>query len=140
MIRIGLILALICGSAPVFADTVVAKRTIRAQEVIGLEDVTVIKSDTPGAAQAIEQVAGFEARKIIYAGRPISMQDLGAPALVERNALVKLGFKANGLVIMTEGRALSRGSFGERIRVMNLESKTSVSGTIGGDGIVWVNE
>jgi len=42
------------------------------------------------------------------------------------------------LLILTEGRALTRGGVGEMIEVMNLTSRTKVSGQIGTDGVVYV--
>lgn len=40
----------------------------------------------------------------------------------------------------TEGRAFGRGFEGQRIRVMNLASKTSIFGTIQQDGSVRVSK
>ena len=40
------------------------------------------------------------------------------------------------LVITAEGRSLGRGSIGDRILAMNLGSHTTVSGTIGADGLI----
>ena len=44
----------------------------------------------------------------------------------------------DGLRILTEGRALARGGVGDVIRVMNLSSRTTVSGRIAADGSVHV--
>lgn len=140
MIRFWLIMVCLCSALPANSDTVVATRTIRALEILTADDVTLVEGKTQGSAQLVEQVVGLEARRVLYAGRPISLSDLGAPAVVERNGLVKLGYRLNGLLIMTEGRALSRGGFGERVRVINMRSKKTVTGTIGGDGVVWVSE
>jgi flagella basal body P-ring formation protein FlgA len=81
---------------------------------------------------------GMEARVAIYAGRPVRAQDLGAPALVERNQLVPLIYLSGGLAISTEGRALARGAAGEVIRVMNLSSRNTVNGRVGPDGAIYV--
>jgi flagella basal body P-ring formation protein FlgA len=62
--------------------------------------------------------------------------DLGPPALVDRNQIVALDFRAGGLSIRAEGRALARGGAGDVIRVMNLASRTTVSGRIRPDGVV----
>ncbi|MEM9126779.1 MAG: flagella basal body P-ring formation protein FlgA, partial [Pseudomonadota bacterium] len=42
------------------------------------------------------------------------------------------------LSITTEGRALGRGAAGDRIRVMNLSSRTTVTGLIRPDGQIEV--
>ncbi len=123
---------------PAMAETVIAKHTIRAQQMISASDVSLATGYTPGAASSIEEVAGFEARRIIYAGRPIPLGDIGPPALVERNGIVSLAYRVSGLTITTEGRALARGGFGDRIRVINLDSRTAVTGVIDETGTVWV--
>jgi len=133
-------LILVFFAGPLFAETVVAKRTIRAQEIISRSDIRVIAETVPGMANSIDAVAGLEARRIIYAGRPVSMNDIGQPALVDRNQIVPLAYQTGGLIIKTDGRSLGRGGLGDRIRVINLESRTTVSGKIGPTGTVWVGQ
>jgi flagella basal body P-ring formation protein FlgA len=58
---------------------------------------------------------------------------------VDRNQMVSLVFRSSGLTILTEGRALDRGGVGDVIKVMNLASRTTVTGTIAPDGSVMVN-
>ena len=133
-----LLVALLLLTAPALAESVVATRTIRAQTVISAEDLTVVDATLPGALADPGLAVGQEARVAIYAGRPVRAQDLGAPALVDRNQLVSLIFLSGGLAISTEGRALARGAEGEVIRVMNLSSRTTVSGRVGPDGAIYV--
>ena len=71
-------------------------------------------------------------------GRPVRAVDVGPPAIVDRNDLVVLVFNRQPLSISTEGRALGRGAVGERIRVMNLSSRTTVTGLIRPDGQIEV--
>jgi len=123
---------------PAFGDSVVATRTIRALAVIGPDDVTVVAADIPGALSDPAQVLGLEARVAIYAGKPVSRSDLGAPALVERNQVVTLIYMTGGLAISTEGRAMERGAEGKVIRVINLASKATLSGRVGPEGAVHV--
>lgn len=131
--------ALLCALAlPAPADTVVAARTLRAASLIGPGDVTVTPGNTPGALSDPAEAVGLEARVALYAGRPIRRGDLGPPALVERNGIVRLVFRRGGLAIVTEGRALARGGAGDVIRVMNLASRTTVNGVISADGAVHV--
>jgi flagella basal body P-ring formation protein FlgA len=123
---------------PVLADSVVATRTIRAHAVIGPEDLTLVEAILPGALGDPAAAIGLEARVAIYAGRPVGPDDVTAPALVERNQLVPLIYLSGGLQISTEGRALARGSEGEQVRVMNLGSRSTVSGRVGPDGAIYV--
>jgi flagella basal body P-ring formation protein FlgA len=135
MLRCIAVLALV---TPAMAESVVATRTLRAQTVIGPDDLTVVDARLPGALADPELALGLETRVAIYAGRPVMPGDLGAPTLVQRNQMVSLIYMAGGLAISTEGRALSRGSEGETVRVINLGSRTTVSGRVGSDGAVYV--
>ena len=132
------LIALLVLTAPALADSVVATRTIRAQTIISIDDLTTVAAALPGALADPVLAVGMEARVAIYAGRPVRAQDLGAPALVERNQLVPLIFLSGGLAISTEGRALARGAAGEVIRVMNLSSRNTVNGRVGPDGAIYV--
>ncbi|EEW26588.1 flagellar basal body P-ring formation chaperone FlgA [Rhodobacter ferrooxidans] len=121
------------------ADSLVATRTIRAQTVLAETDMTLVAADIPGALTDTGAALGLEARTTLYAGRPIRPGDLGAPAIVERNQVVSLAYHAGPLTILTEGRAMARGGVGDVIAVMNLDSRTTVSGRIDAEGMVQVN-
>lgn len=123
---------------PAAADTLVPTRTIRAQDIIAPEDLTVIARNTPGALSDPLEAVGLEARTTLYANRPIRPGDIGAPAVIDRNQIVPLNYVTGSLSILTEGRALARGGVGDVIRVMNLSSRTTVSGRIAADGSVHV--
>jgi flagella basal body P-ring formation protein FlgA len=120
------------------ADSLVATRTIRAQSILGPDDVTLVAATIPGALDSLDAALGLEARVAIYAGRPIRPSDLGSPTVIDRNEVVPLAFASGALTILTEGRALDRGGVGDVIRIMNLASRTTVSGRIAADGRVIV--
>lgn len=122
------------------AETVVPTRTIRAKEIISAGDLEVKPADMPGMVADPGVLIGQEARVALYAGRPIRVGDVGPPAIVDRNDLVLLVFSRQPLSITTEGRALGRGAAGDRIRVMNLSSRTTVTGRIRPDGQIEVNQ
>ncbi len=132
------LVALLILTQPAWAESVVATRTIRAKTLIAPEDLTLVSAELPGALADPELAIGQEARVSIYAGKPVKPGDYGPPTLVQRNQLVKLVYSAGSLSIATEGRALDRGSEGDNLRVMNLQSKTTVTGRIGPDGAVYV--
>lgn len=131
-------LILLCLATPAGADTVVAARTIRALSVLSAADVAVVAGATPGALADPAAAIGLEARTVLYAGRPIRPADLVPPAVVERNQIVPVAFAAGALSIRAEGRALDRGGVGATVRVMNLASRTIVTGRVRADGSVAV--
>lgn len=137
--RTGLlmVLALIAASAAA-ADTVVAARTLRAESLISPADLRLIDESTPGALSRAEDAVGLETRRNVYAGQVLRALDLGPPAIVLRNDIVVLSYFRSGVAIQTEGRAMGRAGVGDRLRVMNLVSRSAVTGTVLPDGTVEV--
>lgn len=123
---------------PVWADSVILTRTVRAQTVLTADDMTLVAASIAGALTDPTLALGQEARVTLYAGRPLRTSDFGAPATVERNQIVTLAYQAGGLGILTEGRALERGGTGDVIRVMNVGSRSTVTGEIDSAGQVHV--
>ncbi|KHQ52469.1 MULTISPECIES: flagellar basal body P-ring formation chaperone FlgA [Mameliella] len=132
------LLALVPGAAA--ADTVVATQTIRPQQIITADAVRLDPAEVQGAYATLDAVVGQEARTAIYPGRAVMRGAVGQPALVDRNQAVELVYAQGGLRIRAEGRALGRGAAGERIRVMNVDSRTTLFGTIAPDGSILVNK
>ncbi|MFN4099464.1 MAG: flagellar basal body P-ring formation chaperone FlgA [Pararhodobacter sp.] len=133
------VLLLLLMAGPVQADVLLAARTLRAGTQIGPGDVILTSDPAPlGTAQAPEEAIGLEARVTLYAGRPIPLASLGPPALVERNQMVTLVFLSGGLEIRADGRALERGAEGAAVRIMNLASRSTVTGTVTAAGTVSV--
>jgi flagellar basal body P-ring formation protein FlgA len=126
-------------AAPAGADSLVTTHTLRAQTVLTANDFTLVDAEIPGALTDPQAVIGLETKVTLYAGRPLTAANVGVAALIERNQTVALIFRAGGLSILTEGRALARGGPGDVIKIMNLSSRATVLGTVGFDGSVTVN-
>ncbi len=121
-----------------FGETLVATRTIRSHTIIAPDDVILKDVDIAGSLDRIEDAVGLEARVVLYAGRPIRPSDIGPAAIIKRNQIVMLVYRRGGLRIAADARALGRGGVGDYLRVMNLTSRTTVTGIIGADGTVTV--
>ncbi|MEQ9175559.1 MAG: flagellar basal body P-ring formation chaperone FlgA [Alphaproteobacteria bacterium] len=137
----GLAVLAIALAAPAAtaADVILAARTIPANSVIASQDIIVKPGDIAGVAALPADVIGKETRVAVYAGRPLRLADIGPPAVIERNQIVPLIYEQAGLRIVAEGRSLSRAGAGERVRVMNLSSRSTVTGRTGPDGRVFVS-
>lgn len=133
---IFVILLTVIGEAR--ADSLIAMRTLPAKTIIAPEDVALVASEIPGALDQIAPAIGKELRRAVYGGRAITAADISAPALIERNQIVQLTYSAGGMVIRTDGRALSRGAEGDWIDVLNLSSKTKVTGKVAANGAIQV--
>jgi len=130
--------ALCTAGAAVHAETLVAARNLPAHSVLAAGDLARGADPVPGALRDPAQAIGLETRVAIYAGRPVFGADLTKPAVVERNQIVPLTYFHAGIAISTDGRALDRGSVGDRVRVMNLASRSTVVGRVGADGSISV--
>lgn len=134
--RLAAFLALISNTA--YADVVVPLQTIKAKTIITAETLAVRPETVVGAVSNPADAVGKESRVTLFAGRPIRLHDLTTAAVIERNQLVKLHYRANNLQIVTEGRALDRAAPGEFLQVMNLASRTTVIAKVMPDGSLTV--
>ncbi len=136
MIRALTFLTLI--ATPALGEIVTPAHTIRANSVITADDLKMTDIAMPGAISNPLEITGLEAKRNLYAGRPIRASDVGPAALIERNQIVSLRYNLGGLFIETEGRALDRAAVGEFLRVLNLSSRNTVSGRVDKHGAVLV--
>ena len=132
------LLVFLLGAQVVAADVVTPTRTLRPGTLITLQDLTIRDGLQVGAFDRITDVAGQEARVALYAGRPIPFEAIGPPAIVNRNQIVPLSYHAAGLSLTTVGRAMERGGVGDRIRIMNLQSRATLFGLVQADGTIRV--
>lgn len=120
------------------AESLVAARVIKAQTAIVAEDLMLVAADIPGALTDPSQAIGQESRAAIYPGRPVLERTIVPVTLVNRNQIVVLTYMAGGLAIRTEGRALTVGGAGDIIEVMNLNSRTKITGRVDANGGITV--
>jgi len=120
------------------AESVAAVRPVRAGNVIAESDLEILDETITGTVADIAEAVGKEAKVTLYPGRPIQTTQIGPPALVDRNQLVRMVYVSGPLSIATEGRVLDRAGIGESVRVMNLTSRQTVSGVVAPDGTIEV--
>lgn len=121
------------------ASVVVPVRTIPIGSVIRADDVMLqaaLKVPAADIAQSLAAVVGKEARRGLYANRPIRSGEIGPITLVDRNARVTLRFRYGPIELTTIGRAMESGGVGQMIRVMNLDSRRTIYGRISGPEVV----
>lgn len=134
--------ALVFAAGPAgdaYAEVLIATDHIRPGVVIEAEHVRIASGRArPGELEALEEAIGLAARSTIYKGRPIRADQVGPPIVVRRNTFVAVEFRRGALSLRTEGRALDEGGVGDRIRVMNVDSKRTIIGVIVAPGQVEV--
>jgi len=140
MVRSGFsVFLLVAGLAlPGRADTVVATRPMRAGDRISEGDVTTKPGVMAGALTQPDDVLGKMTVRNLFSGQALFAADVREPSLVTRNQIVTLYFTSGTLRITAVGRAMDEGPAGAMIRVLNLDSKKAITGTIMADGTVKV--
>ncbi|WP_343069778.1 flagellar basal body P-ring formation chaperone FlgA [Paracoccus amoyensis] len=131
--RILILLLVLVTPSMTHAGILAAARTLPAGTVLTAADLRAADSDRPGISDP-SQIIGLQTRITIYEGRPLQASLLQAPKLIARNQIVQVTFQRGPLRIVTEARTLSDGAAGDLVRVMNLESRSTISATVQPDG------
>jgi len=121
---------------------VVPTRIIYPGETIdpsALEEVGVTNPNLAGNfAQHIGEVTGRITDRTLLPGRTIIVDFLRDPYAIKRGASVKIIYSDSGLTISATGTPMEDGGVGQVIRVRNVESGITVSGTVMADGSIKV--
>ncbi|MCY6382395.1 flagellar basal body P-ring formation chaperone FlgA [Hoeflea prorocentri] len=91
-------------------------------------------------ASSMEQVAGMITRRTLLPGRVIPVSSVREPYAVERGSVVTMVFSRDGLTITAPGSPLNNGMVGDFVRVRNVGTGVTVSGTVMADGTIRVVE
>jgi len=126
----GLVFLLISGAAA--APT--ASDLIRAGEIVTSQNLSV-EQDGDGQEAGL---LGREARRTIYAGQPVTLDNTRPARLVARNQIVTLRYQLGGLDITTTGRSMGEASLDETVSVLNLQSRKIIQGIVQENGWVLV--
>lgn len=111
------------------ASSLTASEVIRAGQV-----VTAANAAADGGAD--DGLIGREARRTLYPGQAITMENTRPARLVTRNQIVTLKYISGGLEISTTGRAMNEAALNEPVSVLNLQSRQLVQGIVQESG--WV--
>lgn len=114
------------------APRVTAARHLRAGTIIQGADIVIDGGASDAVASLKNTIVGMEIKRTIYAGKPLTLSELGSPTVIKRNAVITIEFIRGPLVITTDGRALDPGGVGDTVRVMNLNSRIILSAIVVG--------
>ena len=132
----------VVGQVDVYADVVVATRTLGRRQMITEDDLKITRvnvGDLDGVpATDAEEVVGMRTRKIVPAGTPVVLDNLERAPLIRRGDVVVMIYRGSGLRISAKGKANQTGFKNSRIRLTNLASKREVFGTVIDSGTVLV--
>jgi flagella basal body P-ring formation protein FlgA len=142
---VGAVFAALIGPAAAFAQAkyaVVPAVTIYPGDVISESAVDAIAVTNPnlapGYASSLDQVVGKVTKRTLVAGRTIPLGVLQEPFAVKRGNNVRLTFSSSQMVITARGASTQDAMVGDMIKVRNLDTGVTVSGTVMADGSVEV--
>ncbi|MBL4646044.1 MAG: flagellar basal body P-ring formation protein FlgA [Rhizobiales bacterium] len=128
------------GTARAMAQVAVLTRQIRRGEVIKRGDIEISRLPLSRVRRLevalASELIGFEARRAMRAGVPLSASDVRAPTLISRNDRVVISLQSGRLRISAQGRAVEDGALGDTISVINSQSKRTIDAIVIGRGQV----
>ena len=132
-----LLFVAVLSAGAVLAQSVTPVRTIRSQSLLAAEDLTLAEEACRAASpRSTRRSARRPRSRSTPAGRPFEPTRRAGAGRAQRHGADVLFQRP--LQIVTEGRALDRAAAGEPVRVMNLASRQTVTGTVAPDGSIEV--
>lgn len=143
MVANGSVERRITGRAQTLIPAYAPVRTIRPGEKVSTADFAEVMAPVSHApADAVEhlgEIEGYEARRSLAAGRPVSLQWFGAPFVVARNDIVTVSFQSAHIRLNARARALEDGAVGDVIRAMHVDGSSVIEGVVSGPKAISVN-
>ncbi|EUC00303.1 flagella basal body P-ring formation protein FlgA [Rhizobium sp. CF080] len=145
-LALRLLAALLAATgSPVLAGmgtAVVPTQTIYPGEEITegrVEEVQITNPNLAGDyARKTKEVVGMVAKRTLLPGRTVPVSALREAFAVTRGKAVRLTFTIGAMTISASGSPLENAAVGDVIRVRNLDSGVTVSGTVMADGTIQV--
>lgn len=132
----------VSGVALAVTQVPVPVRRLMPDDIVSAEDVVEVEMPVarlPGfAVTDRDDLVGRQVRRMLAEGRPVMAQSIMAPRAVTRGQNVTITLSEGGLRLSAPGRALGDAARGETVKVVNLATNASVSGTASAAGVVEV--
>ena len=114
----------------VLTEMVVTKRSLRRYHTITEDDIHLKKMDLSkvksNAVTTYEEALGKRTKRAINTGEVLRTDHIELPPLVKRGDVVSIIAETDGLRITALGEVRKKGCRGERIKVLNLDSKKCI--------------
>ncbi|MGR3465440.1 flagellar basal body P-ring formation chaperone FlgA [Limimaricola sp.] len=133
----------VSGLAAVMVPLPVPNRRLMPGEIVTAADLDELRLPQArlGAYAVIEPeaVIGMQVRRMLPEGRPVMVQSVMQPLVIERGDEVSIHFADGALRLKAPGRALSDAHRGQDVRIVNTSSNTTLTGIATAEGIVEVS-
>ncbi len=127
----------------VFRNVAVLKHTVPRNQLLTEADIVFEKTDvnrlSSGYFTDMQDITGKMLTQNLAPGTILSQYVLKAPVAIKNGQMVTLVAKNSVIEVRTEGKALSRGAIGDRIRVKNLKTKRIIEGVVFDNQLIYVN-
>jgi flagella basal body P-ring formation protein FlgA len=124
--------------APLFT----ARTRIDFDSTLELSHIAIQTSKYEGGdiPESADEILGKKLKSNLEAGSPIYLHDVEPLYLVKRGDRVRLYVKSGTVSVETVAKALDYGALGDIIRVINLDSRRTISAKVAGKGAVVAKE
>lgn len=113
--------AYLAAQVSVIGQYVVTRGPLRAQQVVGADDLALREGDLGSlpadVATDADALIGYRAVSGIAAGAPLRASLLRPPLVVQQGQPTRLVMTGPGFTVQSEGQAMANASRGERVRV-----------------------
>lgn len=128
------------GNAVLVVPVPVVTRQVQPDEIVTSSDLMIIELPfvrvSTFALTDTKDIVGMQVRRVLTKGRPILKQSVIPPVVISRGARVTIQVQSGALSITTQGKSLSDAHLGQLVRVVNIESKKTITGIARGNGLV----
>lgn len=122
------------GKYYLMTEISVPARNINKGEIIGREDLKKISVRVsrvkPQFVAEEEKLLNKEAKRALKESRMISEKDIGDKVVIRKGDIVTSVYKTRNMQITAKSEALSDGSVGGKVEVMNVKSKKTMFGRV----------
>jgi len=125
-----------------YEEIVVANRPLQRGSIIAREDLRLEKKNlsfhTSNYFTDLDKVVGRELVHSLQMGYAISDRDLKLPVIIKRGQKVTLLARTDSYEVRMEGKAMTDGVAGQRIKVRNNRSQRVVEGVVKSSKIIYI--
>lgn len=112
----------------------VLKNALKNGDIIGGQDIDYIEvaknKISKGAILQEQDLINMTPRRTIAGGKPVMINDLESPKMVDRGDSVTLIFENGPMVLTVKGKSLQGGAMGDTVRVSNSDSNKNLQGIV----------
>jgi flagella basal body P-ring formation protein FlgA len=108
--------------------------TLKSGDIIGAADIDYIdmpQSNLPNTILLSDKdIINMTPRRVVNGGKPITVNDLQQPTMVERGEAITIIFENGPLVLTAKGKSLQAGAMGDSVRIANTDSNKNLQGIV----------